>query len=579
MVSSVLHVLRGQVDIVTCVAAVCVSILLLRLYSRKLSLLWVALAIQPVLWIPDSTTWLTQQWWSNYAIFAIISATVVVLLPFGKPPRPSYDVDKEAVAAAETKSVSRKITKDNLGDVVDDLRAFYRAGLSKPLETRKQQLLGLRRFFVENEAAIIEALKSDLGRPLFEGLYYDVLLPVSEIDHAIKNLHKWTAPKPVGFSIVTWPSTQWLQEEPYGVVLIMSCWNFPINLALLPAIGAIAAGNSILIKPNSSSPACARLLRDVLPKYVDPRLLAVAGPFECTDIECSQLLLKHRFDHIFFTGSVRGGAAVMAAAAQYVTPCVMELGGKNPVFIDRDVDLDLAAKRIVWGRMTNGGQVCICPDYVLCDEAVIDQFCELTKKWTREFYGSDPKTNGTFGRINATQMARMSKLLANPGGTVVVGGTTDPAANFVEPTVVLAGPQSPLMQEELFGPILVVNKVKNVDEALAIVNARDKPLAMYIFSNSEAYQRKVVSNTSAGGVTINGTLFHAGHPGLPFGGVGTSGFGAYHGKHTFDCYSHKKPVLAKSVWRDGGLLSDPFFLYPPWDASKIKILRLIAKIM
>eukprot|EP00047_Mylnosiga_fluctuans_P003275 m.228332 g.228332 ORF g.228332 m.228332 type:complete len:592 (-) comp11729_c0_seq1:34-1809(-) len=591
MVSSMLHMWRGNADTLACVAAFGATTFLLRLYCKRLShLLWVFVSIQPIIWIPDSTQWADAQIRqllpsvSPTHVFGAITAAfgISFLLSFlNKPKEPKFVVDEDFLAnTANFQAVYAGATQSNIGAVVSELRAGFLHGVSKPLAKRREQLLGLRRFLVENEAALVQALKDDLGRPEYEGLYYDVLMPVSEIDHTLKGIASWAAPKPVGGSVLTFPSTQWLQEEPVGVVLVISCWNFPINLALLPVIGAVAAGNVVVLKPSLTSPATGRLLRDVLPKYLDPRVITVAGPFSCSDIECSQTLLQHRFDHIFFTGSSRGGRAVMELAAKHVTPCTMELGGKNPVFVTADADLSLAAKRTIWGRMLNAGQQCIAPDYVLVDEKVADKFCELTKYWVEKMYGKDPKTSGNIGRINASQTNRIIGLLSGHGGKVIVGGGHDKAANHVDPTVILVdSPSSPLLKEETFGPILTVLPVKSLDAAIDYVNAGEKPLALYIFSSSAADQNRIITSTSSGGVTVNATLFHAGHPDFPFGGVGNSGFGVYHGKHTFDCFSHKKPVLVKATWPDGGLLTDPFFLYPPWTSTKISVLRVLAKFM
>jgi len=351
-------------------------------------------------------------------------------------------------------------------------------------------------------------------------------------------------------------------------------------LSLVPVIGAIAAGNCVVLKPCNISSDSAKLLARLLPQYVDERILSVIGPASKGDRDMTGALLKHHWDYVFFTGSPSIGKVVYEAAARHLTPVTLELGGKNPVVVARDADIDLAAKRCVWGRMMNAGQQCISPDYILCERAVVDQLLQRITYWVKNLYGDDPKTNGNLGKIvGPRQMDRICEILEKHGGKTICGGNFDKESKYIAPTVLLIENESSIaMEEETFGPILIVYPVDSIRQAVHFISSRPKPLSLYVFAESRETQEQVIYNTSSGGVTVNGTLFHVAHPGLPFGGVGASGLGAYHGKHTFDTFSHRKPVLRKAAWRwDRGLLSDPFFVYPPWNDRKIQIIRFLTQ--
>jgi aldehyde dehydrogenase (NAD+) len=350
-------------------------------------------------------------------------------------------------------------------------------------------------------------------------------------------------------------------------------------LTMVPLVGAIAAGNCVVLKPSNISPHSARLLGKLLPRYVDPRVLAVVGPSCEGDRTMTSALLKHKWDYVFFTGSPSIGKIVMQEAAKFLTPVTLELGGKNPVIVCEDADLDLAAKRCVWGRMMNAGQQCISPDYVLCEKAAVDKFLERSKYWVKELYGQNPKENGNFGRIvGQRQMERLIGLMDTHGGEVICGGKYEKDCCYIEPSVMKLDFNSSLMKEETFGPILIVVPVDSYKDAIKYINSKPKPLSLYLFTSNTETQEKIIYNTSSGGITVNATLFHVAHPGMPFGGVGDSGCGAYHGRFTFETFSHRKPVLKKCVWKfDGGLLSDPFFVYPPWNENKEKIVKFLMK--
>lgn len=467
-----------------------------------------------------------------------------------------------------------------LAGVVAEMRASFNTGISRPVSARLEQIRNLQRLFQENRDKLVEALQKDLGRPTTEALIYDLETPLGEIKHVLSHLREWVSPDYKGQNLLTLPSSNAIYHEPMGVVLVLGTWNYPIMLTMVPLLGALAAGNMVVLKPCVVSPNTAKLIGELIPRYIDHRWVTVVGQEFDRDSLCTGELLKHKFDHIFFTGSPSVGKVIMRGAAEHLTPCTLELGGKNPTFVDKSADIDLAAKRTVWGRNMNGGQQCISPDYVLVHSSVVDAFGENCVKYVKQFYGEDPKTSGYLGKIvGVKQCERLKGVVTTHGGKVLVGGDFDLAAKYIAPTVIRVGFDSPAMEEETFGPVLLIVAVDSMDQAIEYVNSKPKPLSLYVFSNDNRVTNRIVHNTSSGGVTINGTLFHCGHPDLPFGGVGDSGMGAYHGKKTFETFSHPKPVLRKLVLPDGGLLSDPFFLYPPWTDLKITILKNLLKIV
>jgi len=457
----------------------------------------------------------------------------------------------------------------------EEMQLSFQSGVSLPYKKRLEQLKQMKKMISENEEAICNALKEDLNRPRFESVIYDSLIPLGEITEAIKHLKSWMAPEKKGFNLLAFPSSQWLQKEPVGTVLVIGSWNYPFMLSFVPVMGAIAAGNTVVLKPCNVSSACARLQAELVEKYMDPRIVSVVGPAIKGDRHTTAALLQHKFDTIFFTGSPDVGKVVARGAAEHLTPCILELGGKNPVFVDKSANVSLAAKRTIWGRNMNAGQQCISPDFVMVHKDVIDDFCKACKSWLNEFYANkDPKESKDFGRIvGDSQVQRIKKMLKGHRGKVIAGGEVDEETRYIAPTVVKVSLKSPALEDETFGPILWVVPVDDMEEAIRYQQTKPKPLTMYIFSSNESVTQRIVQNTSAGGVTVNGCLFHCGHPELPFGGVGNSGMGGYHGQASFDCFTHKKPVMDKKVWKDGGLLSDPFVLYAPWNDFKLAALR------
>jgi len=452
-----------------------------------------------------------------------------------------------------------------LAETVATLRATYRSGVTRPLAWRRRQLEQLARMLTEHEAELLEALRVDLGKPATEGFITDIAFVLSEVEDMVKHLAKWNRPKRVPSPMVTLPARSKLVPEPLGVVLVIAPWNYPVQLLLAPVAGAIAAGNCVVMKPSEISAATSALLGRLVPRYLDPSAVTLVegGVPETTE------LLRERFDHIFYTGNGAVGRVVMAAAAKHLTPVTLELGGKSPVIVDRSANVRVAARRVAWGKWLNAGQTCIAPDYVLVHEQVRQAFLdELTTAMT-DFYGPDPHASPDYGRIVSDRhVERLVGLLA--GGTAIVGGTVDPADRYIAPTVLVdVDPGSPLMQEEIFGPLLPVLTVSSARDAIDIVNGRDHPLALYVFAGDRAVVDDVLARTTSGGVTVNGTMLHFTNPHLPFGGIGESGMGGYHGESGVRLFQHMKPVLSR------GTLLDPSFAYPPYTDLKERIFRKV----
>lgn len=443
------------------------------------------------------------------------------------------------------------------------LRAHFETGATKPLSWRLSQLGALEHFLMEREQDILDALQADLGKPAMEAFGAEIGLPHSELRLARKKLGSWMKPKRVWTSLAAMPGRSYIYREPLGVTLIITPWNYPFQLVVLPLIGAIAAGNCVMIKPSEMAPNVSALLAKWLPRYLDPKAIQVmeGGVPETT------ALLREKWDHIFYTGNGRVGRIVMEAAAKHLTPVTLELGGKSPCIVDESADLDTTAKRIVHGKFVNAGQTCVAPDYVLVHDRVHDALINRMVSAIREFYGDDPQKSPDFARIiDERHHARLARLLRE--ADVVTGGETDLADRYIAPTILKnVQEDASVMQEEIFGPILPVISVPSIDSAIAFVNRRAKPLALYAFARDKGAQDRILANTSAGGTTINHVWLHLSVPELPFGGVGESGMGAYHGRHSFETFSHRRSVLKKPT------LADLPILFPPYAAWKLRWLK------
>lgn len=456
-------------------------------------------------------------------------------------------------------------TKSRIADLVRSLRAEFDSGKTRPLAFRLAQLDGLARFLKEQESEILAALASDLGKPALEGYSTEVGYSLGELAQTRKSLAKWMRPTKVPTPLLTQPGKSYIHKDPLGVVLVIAPWNYPLGLVVGPLIGAIAAGNTVLIKPSEVAPATSTLLARSLERYVDASVVRVVegGVSETTE------LLAQRFDHIFYTGNGAVGRIVMEAAAKHLTPVTLELGGKSPTIVDRSANLDVAAKRICWGKFANAGQTCVAPDYVLAHEEIYERLVEKLKSTIRDFYGSDPQRSPDYGRIvNQRHLKRLANLLVNE--KVVVGGEVDEVDRYIAPTVLRdVAEGAPVMEDEIFGPILPVLKIRSTDDAVRFVNARPKPLALYVYAEDERVASDVIDRTTSGGATVNHAWMHLANHDLPFGGVGPSGMGAYHGKASFDCFTHHRSVLVKPTSLDAPIL------YPPYDATTKKVLRFL----
>lgn len=447
---------------------------------------------------------------------------------------------------AQQQVMTPKEGASSFSDLLEQQRKFFASGATQSLDFRLEQLERLKQAIIGHQDAIVAAARSDLGRPEFEA-YFEIGM-LAEIKLALKQLRAWVKPKRVAASLEQFPASAWIQPEPLGVVLIIGPWNYPFQLMISPLVGAIAAGNCAILKPSELAPATSRAVATMMAEWFEPTYIAVVEG----GVETSQALLAERFDHIFFTGGIRVGRIVMEAAAQYLTPVTLELGGKSPCIVDREVPLERAAKRIAWGKFINAGQTCIAPDYVLVDRSIKGAFLEHLRGVIQGFYGTDPAQSPDYGRIVGDRhFERLSGLLQSGGGQIVVGGQTDATQRYIAPTV-LEGVQwdDPIMEEEIFGPILPVLDYDDLDRAIAHINARPKPLALYLFSTNSQKQERVLQATSSGGVCLNDTVMQVGVWSLPFGGVGDSGIGAYHGKASFDTFSHFKSVLKRQFWLD-----------------------------
>ncbi|XP_043860806.1 aldehyde dehydrogenase, dimeric NADP-preferring [Dromiciops gliroides] len=433
-----------------------------------------------------------------------------------------------------------------ISETVKRARAAFNSGKSRPLKFRIQQLENLRRMMKERDEEIAAALYADLHKSKWSALYEEVIYSLEEVEHAIANLSQWILDEPMEKNDNTQDGEPYIHSEPLGVVLIIGAWNYPFNLSIQPLVGAIAAGNAVILKPSEMSEQTAIMLATLLPQYLDKDLFPVinGGVPETTE------LLKEKFDYILYTGSTAVGKIVMTAAAKHLTPVTLELGGKSPCYIDKDCDLDIACRRITWGKYMNSGQICIAPDYILCDPSLQGQVVEKIKKTLKEFYGDDAKSSRDYGRIvNNRHFKRVMGLIE--GQKVAYGGNGDETSCYIAPTILTdVDPRSKVMQEEIFGPVLPIVCVKSLDEAIQFINERPKPLALYVFSNNDQVIKKMIAETSSGGVTANDVMSHVGVHTLPFGGVGDSGMGSYHGKKSFELFSHRRSCMIKSLKKD-----------------------------
>lgn len=463
----------------------------------------------------------------------------------------------------------------DLKKIVAELKAQFATGKSKVYETRIRNLLAIKTMLSENETELTEALASDLGRSSFDTLALETMSIVSDIDYIVSNLKSWIKPQYTTVPIMLLPATSEVVYEPYGVALIIGAFNYPVNLVLSPLVGAICAGNCCVIKPSELAPACEAFLVKILPKYLDNDCYKIV----CGGVEVTKALLSQHWDKIFFTGSTRVGKIVMQAASAHLTPVSLELGGKSPTIIDESArDIELAVQRILWGKFANAGQTCIAPDYVLCHEKHYEEFLRISAKTITQFFGSDPRKSLEYGRIiSKAHCERLKKFVDDLPAALVSGGEVILEERYMQPTIV-ANPSlnSLVMQEEIFGPILPVIKVKDCDEIISIVKTMEKPLALYIFSTDRKMIDRVTNEISSGAVLVNDVMMHFASSAVPFGGIGPSGLGSYHGKYSLQCFSHLKTIIRRD---DHRMFDIQFLKYPQFHSDIVlKIFRLSTKL-
>jgi aldehyde dehydrogenase (NAD+) len=454
-----------------------------------------------------------------------------------------------------------------IADLVKAQRRFFASGETKTLRFRKEQLHALKNAMLRFEDKIHDALYADLRKSAFEAYGTETGFVYLEIDQALQNLERWMRPRPIGTPLFHFPGASAIHPDPYGVALIVAPWNYPFQLLVAPLVGAIAAGNTAVLKPSEYAEHTAAVLTEMIASAFDPAYVALVngGP------EVSKALLENRYDYIFFTGGTEVGRYVYQAAAKHLTPVTLELGGKSPCFVDKNVPIEQSAKRIVWGKLLNAGQTCIAPDYLLVHREIKDKLVEALGRQITEAYGQDPKASPDFGRIiNDRHFARLTGYLRD--GKVLFGGLTDATERYIGPTLIeVSDMESSVMREEIFGPILPIVAVGDAEEAIEFINARPKPLALYAFSGSDRTLQRFADQTSSGGVCFNDTIMHIANSELPFGGVGDSGIGGYHGKASFETFSHLKPVFKRSN------LMDTPLRYAPYNKLGLPLLKKLMK--
>jgi aldehyde dehydrogenase (NAD+) len=447
--------------------------------------------------------------------------------------------------------------------LVQRQREFFATEQTRSIPFRLEQLAKLKQVILDRQEAIIQAAKADLGRPAFEA-YFEIAT-LAEINLALRNLKNWAKPQRVASPIDQFPSSAWIQPDPLGVVLIIGPWNYPFQLLMSPLVGAIAAGNCAILKPSEHAPHTSRVVAEMIADTFNPSYISACEG----DATVSQQLLAEKFDHIFFTGGTAIGRIVMASAVKHLTPVTLELGGKSPCIIDSDIDVDIAAKRIAWGKLINAGQTCISPDYLLVHSQIKDVFIDRIKHYIKEFYGENPAQSPDYGRI--IHQKHFDRLIAFlDRGKIILGGDYNANDRYIAPTLIDDVTwDDPVMQEEIFGPLLPILTYNDLEDAISQIIARPKPLALYFFSKDNDKQQRVLRATSSGGVCINDVVFQVGVNTLPFGGVGESGTGSYHGRASFNTFTHFKSVLKRTFWLDLA------WRYAPYTTQKLAQIKMI----
>ncbi|HHQ7204714.1 aldehyde dehydrogenase [Staphylococcus aureus] len=437
-----------------------------------------------------------------------------------------------------------------------DSKAFFNTQQTKDISFRKEQLKKLSKAIKSYESDILEALYTDLGKNKVEAYATEIGITLKSIKNARKELKNWTKTKNVDTPLYLFPTKSYIKKEPYGTVLIIAPFNYPFQLVFEPLIGAIAAGNTAIIKPSELTPNVARVIKRLINETFDANYIEVIEG----GIEETQTLIHLPFDYVFFTGSENVGKIVYQAASENLVPVTLEMGGKSPVIVDETANIKVASERICFGKFTNAGQTCVAPDYILVHESVKDDLITALSKTLREFYGQNIQQSPDYGRIvNLKHYHRLTSLLNSAQMNIVFGGHSDEDERYIEPTLLdHVTSDSAIMQEEIFGPILPILTYQSLDEAIAFIHQRPKPLSLYLFSEDENATQRVIHELSFGGGAINDTLMHLANPKLPFGGVGASGMGRYHGKYSFDTFTHEKSYIFKSTRLESGVHLPPY---------------------
>lgn len=457
---------------------------------------------------------------------------------------------------------------EDINLIFKNQKEFFESGKTINVDYRIKNLKKLNDIIKKNEDKILNELKKDLGKSNFEGYVTEVGILYDDINFHIKNVKKWSSEEKRKSPIVYYPSKSYIYKEPYGVTLIIGPFNYPFQLVIAPLIGAISAGNTAIIKPSENSRNIALLLEKLINENFPEEYLRVVNPLGGK--ETVSLLLDKPFDYIFFTGSVRVGKLVMQKAAQHLTPVTLELGGKSPCIVDSDSKLKLAAKRIVWGKFLNAGQTCVAPDYLCVHKSVKDELLKLIINEIRVQFGENVRNSEDYPRIvNKSSLERLSGYLND--GKIYYGGNIDEDNLYMEPTLIIKPDlNSPLMSDEIFGPILPILVYEDLDNVIKFINHREKPLALYYFSESKKKIKYVLTSTTSGGVTINDTIIHVANPNLPFGGVGNSGVGKYHGKESFETFTHNKSVMKRGTFIEFNIRFAPY-------KNKLNLVKRIMK--
>ncbi|TPE22253.1 aldehyde dehydrogenase [Clostridium perfringens] len=457
---------------------------------------------------------------------------------------------------------------ETLKEKINKQREYFNTGETKDINFRIEKLKKLRDVLKSEEEKVFEALKKDLMKSSFESYVTEVAMVYDEINMHIKNIKKWSKKRRVKTPLVQFPAKSFIQLEPYGVVLIIGPFNYPFMLTMDPLIGAIAAGNTAVIKPSESAPETSKILKEILEKVFDEKYVLHVNPERGKEVV--EELLKEKFDYIFFTGSATVGKIVMKAASQYLTPVTLELGGKSPCIIDKDCKVELAARRIVWGKLMNSGQTCVAPDYLYVHKDIEEEFIKKLEEEIKNQFGDNPLESKDYSKmVNEREFNRVLSYIDKE--KLVFGGNYNRKTFQIEPTILKNITwDDPVMEREIFGPIFPILTFENLDEVIRVVNSKDKPLALYYFSEDKNKIEKVLNSTSSGGVTINDILVHVSSSYLPFGGVGNSGMGEYHGKYSFDLFSNKKGVMNRKTFLDLKIRYAPF-------QNKLTIVKKIMK--